>query len=132
MSDLSKKRVMDNDCWHIWAACGTGQALSSNHFFHHHATRHILDYYRNEFRLIFDSVGIFSDGCAEQYKNRYNAYYIGMMAFWYTSSLKWFIHNYAPTASFKVNTDGQGFLTKTVARNAELNEDDVQILGNFF
>ena len=72
----------------------------------------------------YSSIGIqrsniFTDGCAEQYKSRRNAYFIAELAKEYSITVT---HNFAPTASFKTMVDGQGDLVKSTHRNLEKNE----------
>lgn len=69
--------------------------------------------------LDIQRLNIFTDGCAEQYKSRRNAYFIAELAKEYSITVT---HNFAPTASFKTMVDGQGDLVKSTYRNLEKNE----------
>ena len=78
--------------------------------------RHILNFYRP---LEIKRVNIFTDGCAEQYKSRRNAYFIAELAQEFSIIVT---HNYAPTAAFKTMVDGQGDLAKSTYRKLEKDE----------
>ena len=69
------KRIQDNDVWHLWS--GQGGILEANSYYHSVCTRHILKEYDN---LNLKRINIFTDGCAEQYKSRRNAYFVAALA----------------------------------------------------
>lgn len=71
----SKKRVLENDVWHFWSA--QGGVLDANSYYHSVCTRRIMNTYEY---LQLDRVNIFTDGCAEQFKSRRNAYFLGALA----------------------------------------------------
>ena len=64
-------------------------------------------------------INIFTDGCAEQYKSRRNAYFVAALAEDFNVVVT---HNYAPTASFKTMVDGQGNVRKAFYRKLERDE----------
>ena len=111
-----KKRIQDNDVWHLWSA--QGGILEANSYYHSVCTRHILKEYEN---LSLKRINIFTDGCAEQYKSRRNAYFVAALA---EDTGMIVTHNYAPTASFKTMVDGQGNLTKAFYRRLEKSEEE--------
>lgn len=108
------KRVQMNDVWHFWSA--QGGTLEANNYYHSVVMEHLLEHYSY---LSLEQLNIFTDGCAEQYTSRRNAYLIGKIA---TKNNILVTHNYAPTASFKTMVDGQGDLVKSTYRNLERNE----------
>ena len=108
------KRIQTNDVWHGWSA--QGGTLEANSYYHSVFMRHVLHHYE---QLEIKRVNVFTDGCAEQYKSRRNAYFIAELA---KESNSIITHNYAPTASFKTMVDGQGDLTKSTYRALEKNE----------
>jgi hypothetical protein len=77
---------------------------------------HVLKHYTH---LSVKQLNIFTDGCAEQYKSRRNAYFIAELAMEHQITVT---HNYAPTASFKTMVDGEGDLVKSTYRTLEKNE----------
>ena len=105
------KRIQDNDVWHIWSA--QGGVLEANIYYHSVSTRHIVNEYED---LNLSRINIFTDGCAEQYKSRRNAYFVAALAEDFNVVVT---HNYAPTASFKTMVDGQGNVTKAFYRKLE-------------
>jgi hypothetical protein len=108
------KRIQVNDVWHGWS--GQGGTLEANSYYHSVFMRHIIRYYAT---LKIERINVFTDGCAEQYKSRRNAYFIAELA----KELHTIVtHNFAPTASFKTMVDGQGDLTKSTYRSLERNE----------
>lgn len=110
------KRIQDNDVWHLWS--GQGGTIEANSYYHSVCTRHILHEYES---LNLKRVNIFTDGCAEQYKSRKNAYFVGALA---EDTNMVITHNYAPTASFKTMVDGQGNVTKAFYRKLERSEEE--------
>jgi hypothetical protein len=108
------KRVQQNDVWHCWS--GQGGVIEANSYYHSVVMRHILKHYAH---LAIKQLNIFTDGCAEQYKSRRNAYFIAELAMEHQITVT---HNYAPTASFKTMVDGQGDLVKSTYRTFEKNE----------
>ena len=112
------KRIQDNDVWHLWSA--QGGILEANSYYHSVCTRHILKEYEN---LSLKRINIFTDGCAEQYKSRRNAYFVAALA---EDTGMIVTHNYAPTASFKTMVDGQGNVTKAFYRRLEEECDILQ------
>ena len=107
-------RVQMNDVWHCWSA--QGGVLEANSYYHSIVMRHLVEHYTH---LDINQLNIFTDGCAEQYKSRRNAYFISELAMEYNITVT---HNYAPTASFKTMVDGQGDLVKSTYRTLERNE----------
>jgi hypothetical protein len=57
-----------------------------------------------EGELNLKRVNFFTDGCADQYTSRRNAYFVGALA----EGTMVITHNYAPTASFKTMVDAHG------------------------
>ena len=110
------KRIQDNDVWHIWSA--QGGVLEANSYYHSVSTRHIVNEYED---LNLSRINIFTDGCAEQYKSRRNAYFVAALAEDFNVVVT---HNYAPTASFKTMVDGQGNVTKAFYRKLERDEEE--------
>ena len=111
-----EKRIQENEVWHFWSA--QGGVLEANSYFHSVCTRHIMMQYTN---LHLTRVNIFTDGCAEQYKSRRNAYFIAALADENDITVT---HNFAPTASFKTMVDGQGNVTKALYRRLEKSEEE--------
>lgn len=102
--------------WHISSA--QGGVIEANSYYRSVSTRHIA----NEYSLLnLNRINIFTDGCAEQYKSRRNAYFVAALAENYDVVVT---HNYAPTASFKTMVDGQGNVTKTFYRRLERSEEE--------
>ena len=91
--DGADKRVQMNDVWHFWSA--QGGTLEANNYYHSVVMKNLLEHYSY---LSLEQLNIFTDGCAEQYKSRRNAYLIGDIV---TENNILARHNYAPTASFK-------------------------------
>lgn len=110
------KRVQENHVWHFWS--GQGGVLEANVYYHSRCTKHILAEY-NE--IDFERVNIFTDGCAEQYKIRRNAYLLADLAIELNIT---FTHNYALTALFKTMMDGLGHVTKSLHRKLERSEEE--------
>ena len=110
------KRIQENDVWHIWSA--QGGVIEANSYYHSVSIRHIVNEYRH---LNMNRINIFTDGCAEQYKSRRNAYFVAALAEDYDIVVT---HNYAPTASFKTMVDGQGNVTKAFYRKLERSEEE--------
>ena len=110
------KKIQDNDLWHIWSA--QGGMIEVNSYYHSVSTRHIVNEYS---QLNLTRINIFTDGCAEQYKSRRNAYFVAALAEDYDVVVT---HNYAPTASFKTMVDGQGNVTKAFYRKLERSEEE--------
>ena len=110
------KRIQENDVWHFWSA--QGGVLEANIYYHSICTRHIIKSLSN---LGLERVNIFTDGCAEQYKSRRNAYFLTSLA---EDTGTTVTHNYAPTASFKTMVDGQGNVTKAFYRKLERSEEE--------
>ena len=111
-----EKRIQENEVWYFWS--GQGGVLEANSYFHSVCTRHIMMHYTY---LDLTRVNIFTDGCAEQYKSRRNAYFIAALADENDITVT---HNFAPTASFKTMVDGQGHLTKALYRKLERSEEE--------
>ena len=111
-----EKRVQKNDIWHFWSA--QGGILEANSYYHSICTRHILKTYSD---LQLSRVNIFTDGCAEQYKSRRNAYFVASLS---EDTGMEVTHNYAPTASFKTMVDGQGNVNKSLYRKLERGEEE--------
>ena len=111
-----EKRIQENEVWHFWS--GQGGVLEANSYYHSVCTRHILKEYRT---LELNRVNIFTDGCAEQYKSRRNAYFVAALAEENNITVT---HNFAPTASFKTMVDGQGNVTKALYRRLERSEEE--------
>ena len=110
------KRIQENEVWHFWS--GQGGVLEANSYYHSVCTRHILKEYT---ALQLNRVNIFTDGCAEQYKSRRNAYFVAALAEENNITVT---HNFAPTASFKTMVDGQGNVTKALYRRLERSEEE--------
>ena len=111
-----EKRVQENDIWHFWSA--QGGVLEANSYYHSICTRHIVNKYSD---LPLSRINIYTDGCAEQYKSRRNAYFVAALS---EDTGMVVTHNYAPTASFKTMVDGQGNVTKSLYRKLERGEDE--------
>ena len=109
-----KKRIQQNDVWHCWSS--QGGVIEANYYYHSVVVRHLMQDYSS---IGIQRSNIFTDGCAEQYKSRRNAYFIAELAKEYSITVT---HNFAPTASFKTMVDGQGDLVKSTYRNLEKNE----------
>jgi hypothetical protein len=73
-----------------------------------------------EGELNLKRVNFFTDGCADQYTSRPNAYFVGALA---EGTNMVITHNYAPTASFKTMVDGQGNVTKAFYRKLGRSEE---------
>jgi hypothetical protein len=108
------KRIQMNDVWHCWSS--QGGVIEANYYYHSVVVRHLMQHYTS---LGIKRLNIFTDGCAEQYKSRRNAYFIAELAKEYSITVT---HNFAPTASFKTMVDGQGDLVKSTYRSLEKNE----------
>ena len=108
------KRIQEYEVWHFWS--GQGGVLEANSYYHSVCTRHIIKEYSS---LDLKRVNIFTDGCAEQYKSRRNAYFVAALA---EETNMTVTHNFAPTASFKTMVDGQGNVTKALYRRLERSE----------
>ena len=116
LTNGSCKRVQQNDVWHFWSA--QGGVLEGNSYYHSVCTKYIIDELADQ---KLKRVNIFTDGCAEQYKSRRNAYFVGQLA---ETTGMIVTHNYAPTASFKTMVDGQGNVTKSLYRELERSEEE--------
>ena len=110
------KRIQENDVWHFWSA--QGGVLEANIYYHSVCTRHIIKSLSN---IELERVNTFTDGCAEQYESRRNAYFLTSLAEDVGVTVT---HNYAPTASFKTMVDGQGNVTKAFYRKLERSEKE--------
>lgn len=93
------QQVLTNDAWSFWASAKGD--LQANSFFHATCVRHVIEYYRDQMKLPFERIYCFTDGCAEQYKSRRNAYFVSTAAKEF--NVKLFMHVFAPTSCFKVS-----------------------------
>ena len=89
--------------------------------------RHLLKHYAH---LDIKQFNMFTDGCAEQYKSRRNAYFIAELAIEQNMTVTYSTNNYAPTASFKTMVDGQADLVKSTYRTLEKNEVEGTLSNN--
>lgn len=65
LSNGIMKRVQENDVWHFWSA--VGGTLETNSYHHRVVIVHTMTHYSY---LNIERWIVFTDGCAEQYKNR--------------------------------------------------------------
>jgi hypothetical protein len=94
------KRIQMNDVWHSWSS--QGGVIEANYYYHSVVVKHLM---RHNTSLVgIKRLTIFTDGCAEQYKSRRNAYFIAELAKEYSITVA---NNFVTTASFKTMVDGQ-------------------------
>ena len=113
------KRFIRNIGINFWA-CGN-YSLSNNYYFHFKCLAWAVIYLNRRFRdeAVQYMVG-YIDGCPDQYKSGLNAIMVG--GFCDSFGLEEYIHHFAPTASFKTNTDAFGSDTKTYIADGERKE----------
>ena len=107
------------EVWSLWGD-KLADKVDNTTAFHAACMDHILAHYRKRFdeeSRMFDTVFSFSDGSPYQYKNRYNAAYIGEICDKF--NLNNIVHTLAPTANFKCCVDAAGADTKKEYRDYE-------------
>ena len=107
------------EVWSMWGDKLAGK-VDNTTAFHAACMDHILAHYRKRFdeeSRMFDMVFSFSDGSPYQYKNRYNAAYIGELCDKF--NLNHIVHTLAPTANFKCCVDSAGADAKKEYRDYE-------------
>ena len=107
------------EVWSMWGDKWAGK-VDNTTAFHAACMDHILAHYGKRFdeeSRMFDMVFSFSDGSPYQYKNRYNAAYIGELCDKF--NLNHIVHTLAPTANFKCCVDSAGADAKKEYRDYE-------------
>jgi hypothetical protein len=103
------KRVIQNDVIFVWAETtkNSGDILKNDNFFHINLMKWIINHYKNDRKLPFTELDLFTDQCSPQYKCGKNCYALTELVreFPFLTSIR---HNYAPTACFKTPVDGAG------------------------
>ncbi|KAJ1441120.1 hypothetical protein B484DRAFT_427184 [Ochromonadaceae sp. CCMP2298] len=115
LENAVERRYQQNDVWCFWATKQKGR-LGTDNFTHGKCLRHILHYYREVEKIVFDTVSLFTDGSPPQYKCRKNCQLIAQLAVDFDIRVE---QQVAPTANFKTNVDGEGMVEKYTMRRLE-------------